>query len=139
MARSGTKGLSNMDGSHRQAADGDLMISPTILKALPDDTFILLADLFAANGRRAFRPDPDAMPKRWHGPDAGRRFIDGVAELHAGGYLRQLPSGEYEITTRELMSGAEYRAAFPDAAWGDGLSWPGGETAKPSAPRSRGR
>jgi hypothetical protein len=108
-----------------EPAAGDLMISRQLLENLRGEAYALV-DLFTVYGRRRFRPELGGLAHlgTWQGRGARQRLARTIAMLHGAGYLRQLADGRYRVVSRALMTGAEYRSAYPGATYRNGLSWP---------------
>lgn len=60
---------------------------------------------------------------RWNGRGGRRELERGVVAAQRAGYIEQLANGRYRVTTKDLMTGTEYRADYPDAVWAPGISW----------------
>jgi len=106
-----------------QAADADLMISHALLDRLKGDA-VAVVDLFHTYGREPFDL-ADALRglPRWNCRGGRRELERGVVAAQRAGYIEQLYDGRYRVITKELMTGAEYRADYPDAVWVPGVSW----------------
>jgi hypothetical protein len=104
--------------------DDDIMLSQPFLSGR--EANIVLLDLFADHGRQPFSPDPDAYHAKR--PELGRRyrarFNRAITVLIADGYIKQLPDGRCKIVTNLLMTGREYKRCYPNAAYGNSISWP---------------
>jgi len=110
--------------------DDGVMLSESILNDLGREPLAVaaLVGLVGLHQRRRFVPKVEDFPgsQCWRGRGSRQKFARAIALLHVEGYLRWFPNGRYQITDR-ILTVAEYRRAYPDAVWRNGVSWPSAE------------
>jgi hypothetical protein len=107
--------------------DDDVMISQAVLQSRDGST---LLDLFVVYGRRQFGPNHEALAAlypRWLSRGSKQRLARDIQSLITKGYLQRLADGCCKITTKQLMTGREYKEHYPDAEYKPGFSRPSTE------------
>jgi hypothetical protein len=112
--------------SDQMVPDDTVMRSRKLIDDLVRECCALCAldQLFAAHGRRPFKPSPDDLASATFRQRGGRQHLaHAISLLHVRGYLRWLPGGRYRIISREILTAAELRAQYPNAEWHNGFAW----------------